>query len=124
MRTKRELVTAALRDLGVVAIYEDPSGEDYSHVAGVYDDLHAELTDEGLIYWANTDADTEEIPASVFSALTGILIGEIADGYGRDEPGKMGDDGRPVAVSVAGRRRLKAHISRKPSGEPTEFSSY
>lgn len=124
MRTKRELVTAALRDIGIVAIFEDPSGDDYSHVAGAYDDLHAELTDKGLAYWANTDADTEEIPSSVFSALTGLLVGEVCGSYGREEPTKLAEDGRPVTVSLAGMRRLREHNAKKPSGEATEFSVY
>lgn len=124
MRTKREIVTGALREIRVVAVFDTPSGNDYEHVAGMYDEMHAELTDQGLAYWANTNDDTEEIPLQVASALVSLLAGWISTSYGKDESVEQDNDGRPVAASVMAMRTLKRHIAKKPSGEATEFSSY
>ena len=124
MRTKREIVTGALREIRVVAIFDDPSGNDYVHVADMYDEMHAELTEQGLAYWANTNDNTEEIPLQVASALVSLLAGRIATSYGKTEADEQDNDGRPVAASVKAMRTLRRHISKRPSGEATEFSSY
>ena len=124
MRTKRELVGAALGQLRIVGVGETPSAEDYAEVAGHYDDLVAELADVGLCYWPNTGNDIEEIPPAVFRALAAILTHDASDSFGK-EPGEVqGDDGRMVSNRVYGLRQLRRHISRRPSGEATPFSSY
>ena len=124
MKTKREVVTSALRAIRVVPVFGTPSAEDFALAAGNYDDLHAELTDQGLCYWTNTNNDTEEIPASVSAAMEMMLSDSVATYYGKQSPNEQGEDGRVVSFRVAGMRRLKAHMAKKPSGEATEFSSY
>lgn len=124
MKTKRELVTDTLRHMGVTAVFNSPAGNDYEFVADAYDVLHAELTDDGLCYWANTNHDTAEIPLAVSGALISILGDQVAGVYGLEMPNEMDDDGRQISAGVAGRRRIRKHIMKRPSGEATEFSSY
>lgn len=125
MKTKREIVTGALKDIGVCPIFQQsPSAEDHAYAAEAYDDLHAELKDRGLCYWANTGADVEEIPPALATALQGIVSSIIAGPYGAKDPIVMDEDGRPVSAYVMGMRRVREHIAKKPSGEQTEFSPY
>lgn len=124
MRTKRELVGAALGQLRIVGIGETPSAEDYANVADAYDDLHAELGDVGLCYWPNTGNDVEEIPTAIHNALVSIVAHDVADSYGKEPGTVQGEDGRVVSDRVYGMRQLRRHISRRPSGEATPFSSY
>ena len=124
MRTKREIVTDALREIRVTPIFDTPSGNDYVHVAGMYDEMHATLVDEGLAYWPNTNDDTEEIPLQVSSALVSLLAGWISKSYGKEEGTEQDNDGRVVSASVMAKRTIRRHISKRPSGEATEFSSY
>lgn len=125
MKTKREIVTGALQSIGVCPVFQQsPSAEDFSFAAKTYDDLHAELKDKGLCYWANTGADVEEIPAALSQALQDIVGSMIAGPYGVPAPVSMDEDGRPASAYVTGMRRVRAHIAKKPSGEQTEFSLY
>lgn len=124
MRTKQELVTAALRGLRVLPDGETPSAEDFDTGEAAYDELHSELADRGLVYWTNTDDVTQEIPLAVFSGLTSILADRIAASYGKPPTQTQDEDGRMVTGYVAGMRRLRQHMSKAPSGEATPFSSY
>lgn len=124
MKTKRELVIDTLKHIRIVPVFGTASGEDYVFAADAYDVLHAELTDDGLCYWPNTNHDTAEIPLAVSGALISILGGQLSGVYGKEAKTVMSDDGRPVEMSVDGMRRLRKHIMKRPSGEATEFSSY
>lgn len=124
MKTKRELVTDTLKHMGVTPVFGSAAGNDYEFTADAYDVLHAELTDDGLCYWPNTDHDTAEIPLAVSGALISILGDQVASVYGLEMPAEMDDDGRQISAGVAGRRRIRKHIMKRPSGEATEFSSY
>lgn len=124
MKTKREIITAALRDLRVLDAVEAAAAEDHDIAARRYDALHAELRDMGLCYWSNTNDDTAEIPDAIEVALTFLLAGRLSRVFGKQEGVEVGDDGQPVAQSVAGLRALRRHMAKRPSGEATPFSSY
>jgi len=119
MKTRRELVTAALEEIRVLSIGETASSEDYARVQDAYEAIHAELRDQGTIYWPNTGNDTAEIPTAVFRALVAVLADDISGAYGKESATIDGQSAR-----LEGLRRLRQHIAKRPSGESTPFSSY
>lgn len=123
MRTKRQLVTAALRDLRLTALGETPAAEDFELGVEKYDTKLEELREKGLAWWPNTAgvaaSDTLEIPDSVFLPLTRVMIGELAGPFGKDTPVEQDDAGRPMAVDKKGLMDLRRHMSKRDSGEPT-----
>lgn len=124
MLRKRDIVNGALFDLRVSDAVESPAAEDYDVCAARYDALHAALRDLGLCYWPNTDDNTEEIPDALEIPLTLLLSARCARMFGKEEGSEAGDDGRPIPQSVFAMRAIRKHIAKKPSGEPTPFSSY
>lgn len=124
MRTRRQLIEAALRTLRVIAAGETIDSDDFADVTEAYQGLHANLRDRGIAYWPNTGADVEEIPEPVFRGLSMVLAVECADAYGKKPPLAFDDDGRQTGADVVGMRMLRRHVAKRPSGEPTPFSSY
>lgn len=118
------MIAAALRQLRVTSIAEDPSAEDHSQVGQQYDDMHAELRDLGIAYWTNTGTDVEEIPSAIFRALVNILSFDISDTYGKQPEAIQDNNGENVTARVYGMRQLRRHIHKRASGEATPFSSY
>lgn len=124
-RTKRQLVSAALITLRVIGATETPTADDYDEVAGTYDDLHAELRDEGLCYWPNTGNDVAEIPRAIFQALALIVAHDSADAFGKEAPSVQREgDGAQLSARNYGLSRIRRHMAKKPSGEPTPYSPF
>lgn len=118
-RTRLDLVTAAMLELGLIAPDEAVEAEDYDTIGSRYDELLEELRDKGLVYWAAND-----IPYVAFGALSRVLAGRIAPAYGVQEPTMQDDDGRQVAMSYKGLKDLRRHMSKKTSGEPVRGSFF
>ena len=124
MRTKRELVSAALQELRILGAGESPSAEDFALVSDHYEDLRAELVDKGLTYWTNTSSETAEIPNVIFRPLSRVLASRVADAFGKQQPTTTDDNGEPASSLAVGMRDLRRHIAQRPSGEQTWSSSY
>lgn len=124
-KTKQDLSTDVLRvGLGVLDALHTPSAEDAALVEDQYDHKLAELRDDGLAYWPNTGRNVAEIPEAVFGALVDIMTEDVASAFGKDTPSSFDDYGRQVSCGTKGLRKLRAHISKRRSGEPTKAVYY
>lgn len=124
-KTKQDLSTDVLRyGLGVLDALHNPSAEDAALIEDAYDHKLAELRDDGLCYWANTGRAIAEIPEAVFGALVDIITEDVATAFGKEVPAAFDDYGRQVSVGTKGLRRLRAHMSKRRSGEPTKAVYY
>lgn len=124
MRTRRQLITSALQTLRELAAGETPTAEDYELAADTYSDVLAELRDRGLAYWPDSGDDVAEIPPAAFQAVALLLACNLADPFGKPMPTGTDEDGSARPGTVIAMRALRRHIARRPSGEPTPFSSY
>ena len=118
--SKAQLSAATLRQMNVYAPDEDPSAEDAATVEAKYDAKIREWRDDGLVYWLNgTNRNTEEIPDQVFSILCDLMENEVRNQFKGDNPPVQ-----RMAQEQALLSRLRRQQSKRPSGEPTPFSSY
>jgi hypothetical protein len=124
MKTLRQIATAALEELGVIAASETVAAEDMDLARRRYGAVLADLRDAGLAYWTNTNLDTEEIPDAVEIAMTQLLASRLAAVFGKPDPKETGEDGQETTFAVSGMRRLRRHMAKRPSGETTPFSSF
>jgi hypothetical protein len=118
-RTKAQLSAQTLKQLNVIAPDEEASATDAAYVEAAYDSKLREWRDDGLVYWANTTRNTEEIPDQVFGILCDLMENEVRHSYKGDNP--------PVqrhAQELAILSRLRRQQSKRSSGEQTTFSSY
>lgn len=118
-KTKVELATAVLSQMRETGVGETPDADDSDYVEGRYDVKLAEWRDNGLVWWTNTSRTAEEIPLQVFQALVDLMENEVMHRFGRDNP--------PVERRLREQQLLaplRRNLSRRPSGEPTTFSSY
>lgn len=118
-RSKAHLSTQTLRQMNVIAPEEDPSSADAIYVEAAYDAKLREWRDDGLVYWPSTTRNTEEIPDVVFQILCDLVENEISQAYGRENPHPQRSAIEQVLLS-----RLRRQQAKRPSGEPTTFSSY
>lgn len=119
-RSKAQLSRETLRQMNVCAPDEEPSSEDAATVEGKYDSKLREWRDDGLVYWLNgTNRNTEEIPDQVFGILCDLLENEVRNQFKGDNPPVQ-----RMAQEQALLMRLRRQMAKRPSGEPTTFSSY
>jgi hypothetical protein len=119
-RSKAQLSRETLRQMNVYAPDEEPSAEDAAAVEGKYDTKLREWRDDGLVYWLNgTNRNTEEIPDQVFGILCDLMENEVRNQFKGDNPPVQRLAQETVLLS-----RLRRHLSKRPSGESTTFSSY
>lgn len=113
-KTERDLVKAALLKIGVLDSHEEPSGTDFTYARDQYRNNLERWRDDGLVYW-----ERDEIPEVVFAALEKLLANEIEIAFGAR---------KTVADAVAAERilirELRRHMTKKPSGQSTEFCSF
>lgn len=89
--------------------------DDSQLVEDRYDVKLSEWRDRGLVWWANTDRATEEIPDNVFQIVVDLMENEMLATFGRENPSVQR---RAIEEQLlAGLRR---HLMRRPSGESTE----
>lgn len=117
-RTKAQLSRAVLVRL-INAADEVPDGPDSALVEDRYDTKLLEWRDEGLVYWTNTDRDTEEIPDRLFGILCDLMENEVRQDFKRDNPPEQ-----RAAREALLLKPLRRHVAKGPSGEATSFSSY
>ncbi len=118
--TKRSLCIRVLRQgLSVADAISDPSAEDVSFVADVYDTKLKVWKEDGLVYWPNTDLVTEEIPEVVVDALVGLLANACG--------GAFGDGLKPIermAMEEQLLMPLRKHLSKRSAGESVEIEYF
>ncbi len=105
-RTRSELVTSVLREMGVLDASEEPSAEDATHIKAVYDDKLEHWIDEDVAYWSS-----DEIPNAVFIAVRDIMINEIGGAFGQPVPPETKQQ-REIMLE----NRLRRHAARHRSG--------
>jgi len=78
-RTRRDLVTEALINLGVLAAGQQPDAEDFAAVDGKYDALIARLELQSIL---DLDTTIDEIPSEFFAPLAVLLADDAALAFG------------------------------------------
>lgn len=81
-KTKRDVITEALRHIRVADIAEGASGEDYDRAAKIYDGVYAALDDLGEVgvsFPANVVPDWAYIP------MVQMVAGRVCTAYNRPE---------------------------------------
>lgn len=81
-KTSSEVCTEALRLLGVVAVDEPPSADDYARAKDHMDDIFSTLTDT---YALALDWTVETVPDGAFLPFARAIAGSIASAYGREQ---------------------------------------
>lgn len=109
-RTRADLAKRALQRLGVLQSDEDPDTADGLLVEREYADLLTILKDEGLAYWPEN-----EVPGVVFLPLTDLLANQVAPHFGKPSSAE---------VEEMAKRRLRRHIAKPASGEPTRGQAF
>jgi hypothetical protein len=77
VKTRAELIQAALEEIGVLAAGQSPSAEDSDKLERAIDPLLEELAAREIVYVANSN----EIPAAVFGPLARRLGAEVAGAF-------------------------------------------
>lgn len=78
--TRLDVITKALRDIGVLAIDEAPEANDEASVGDVFDAIYAELSNEAITF------SSSFIPADLFIGLSQMVAADAAPMYGRQAP--------------------------------------
>lgn len=98
-----DIVTDTLRQITVIGQTATPSAEQGQDAVTKYNDLMADLEEDGIDlghYPKATTADTVELPAGTIAGIKALLGVRLCDGYGIPVP--------PVVATVAmsGYRRM------------------
>jgi len=96
-RTRRELVTEALVNLGVLAAGQQPDAEDFEMVDNMYEPMVAWLEAAQIIDMDNT---VDAIPAEWFNPLAVLLADEAALGFGLPGVPAAPNSPSPVAAAI------------------------
>lgn len=113
MRTKEQLVTATLRQMGLVPVGDSPAPENASFVKGVYDQKLEEWRDRNLVYWTNTGDAVAEIPDAVVQPLVMLLANWVGPSFG-----KAATLEEQTAREEYLLKALRRHVARHPTGLP------
>lgn len=119
--TPYEIQFRALRELGVLSVYEHPPAEMGAAAEEKYASLHAELLRYGLAKWALT----ENVPAYAELPVIWMLayLCACSDGFGapegrRDSLAAYGSLGAPQ-ISL-GERKLRAMVATEYVPQPAQ----
>lgn len=118
-KSKAQMSRATLQQMNITPAGEDPSAADAKFVEDKYDLKLSEWRDEGLVYWSHTGRYDEVIPDQVYGTICDLMENEIRNTYRGDNP-----PAQRVATEQFFLGRIRKHLSRRPSGEQTSFSSY
>ena len=81
-KTTREVVTATLRRIGVVAVDDPADAATYAVATEAFEAFYAELPDEGF----TTLTDANAVPDKAFNAIVQMAAKDIAPHFGVDAP--------------------------------------
>lgn len=117
VKTARELCINALQQK--LQLYRPGIAPSASHIAACreeWDNLHAELVDEGIAYW-----DADEIPHAVFTRCAWLLAIEVAPSYGA-LPIVLQSIEQPSGEAAKGfiRARLRDHVAQTETHETVQ----
>lgn len=118
-KTKAELSAAVLEQMRETGMGETPDADASDLVERRYDAKLAEWRDQGLVWWTNTNRNTQEIPLELFQPLIDLMENEVAHAFGRDNPTVQR---REIETQLL--KPLRRSQSRRPSGEPTRTVNY
>ena len=126
-RTSADLVLEALANLGIIAVGQTVSPEDFSAVNSKIDGIFRKLAALEIVYVA----DGGNIPGEWFNDLADIVAGECAMKFGAagDTLGMLinrglgGFGGVPVGAGAAA-QSLKIINRGRPTGEPLRTVSF
>lgn len=76
MATNHDVITRALRRIGVTAKDETPGADDFTQCADILSGVYAEIASMGVVLWPDND-----IPATVYLPLATLLATEVAQDY-------------------------------------------
>lgn len=90
-KTSREVVTEALRNIGVVAVFEDPAAEDYDRAQTHLDTViaHLEEIEDLEIGWTK-----ETVPDRLFTAVANMVSGSVCMAYNLGQYEYLWEKGR------------------------------
>lgn len=111
VKTRDQLITRALKNIGIIESGEAPSAEDYASVDDLIDPLIAQLSADGIVYIA----DPDEIELEFYLPLARIL-GNIA---GPDFGSAINEDAKTRDENIL--RRIEAT---KPTFETVKAKYY
>lgn len=118
--TKTQLIRDALLTMKVVAADENPAAHDHAYLSEMYDKKWAEWSDRDLVYWANTNDTTEEIPAAIYIILRNLLVNDTASAFGKGSSNVA----EIVAMEEHLLKGLRRHKQRVASGFPTRVDTF
>lgn len=78
MATKSEVRNRALQALGVIAIGATPQAQDATRVDAGFDEIYADIKNEGLAIWASTAA----MPNEIVPHMVALVAWNCVDDYG------------------------------------------
>lgn len=84
-----DIITDALKDIGVVGQTATPSAEQGSHAVGKLNDLMASMLEDGIdLGWVEIDSttDTVVIPVGHVSTIKALLSVALSSVYGAEVP--------------------------------------
>lgn len=112
-KTKLQLATDVLRDLGIIDASEtvDETNADVAFVIDKYEDKFQELAAPGLelTYWSQ-----DAIPNAIFNTLVDLIANDVAGAFG--QPQSMADKHGTEELII---RKLRRHVSIEASNTPT-----
>lgn len=102
-KTKREIVSNALRMLGVWPLHGDEDAEEYELAAGYYDSLFAALDD---VHEVGVSFTSNAVPDWAYLPLSQMTAGAVAQVFG------MADQSGYFRVGLRDMRRYAANENR------------
>lgn len=110
-RTPLELARNVLLHLGKMDATGTPDAADSTYIMARYEDMHAELLDEGIGYWP-----VDLIPAVIFEPLTHYVGLSVSKAFG----------GREMSIAemedglAQCKRRIRRHAHKRSAELPVE----
>lgn len=108
-KTRAQMITRAMRRLGILGSGQSQSPEDTDLIGEVLDSVHDELRKKRLVNFASSS-----FPEWSQEGFTNCLIEEIAPYFGLNREGSR----------RKGERQLATQIASEPSGRSVEFSPH
>lgn len=106
VRSSRDVVVEALRDLNIIPGDAEPEGFELDNGLARWEELHADLADDELI-----EFPADEIPIEAFRACWGILRDVVGRTYGRTDLRDPDDPQHPSRI------RFMRRLANRDAGE-------
>jgi hypothetical protein len=119
-KSAHDLALSALKKMNFSLPGEVPSARETEYLIEQWEEIHAELVDEGIAYW-----DANEIPMAVFARCAWLVAVVSAPGYGM-LPIVLQALRQPTAEdAVSGiKAQLRKHVAQNATYEPIQVDIY